>query len=129
MITPPPQPGMLYPGQKPAVLVWYKVYLAFMIALMVLVVGVGVFLFFAPIPPEEFDGLSKEIMGGIYIALGIIFAIPPIIALFLPKRPWVWIYHLVMICLGMTGCTIVASIPLLIFWIKPEVKAYFNNPD
>ena len=73
--------------------------------------------------------MPTEFLGGLYIALGIIFMIPPLVAFFLPKRPWAWVYHLVMICLGMTGCTIVASIPLIIFWIKPEVKQYFNEPQ
>jgi hypothetical protein len=48
----------------------------------------------------------------------------------LPARPWVWIYDLVVICLGMTSaCFLPATIPLLIFWIKPEVKAYFGRPS
>jgi hypothetical protein len=59
----------------------------------------------------------------IVIPFFLIFALAP----FLPKKPWAWIYHLVLICLGMSGCTIVASIPLLIFWLKPETKAFFGR--
>jgi hypothetical protein len=46
---------------------------------------------------------------------------------FLPRKPWAWTYHLVMICMGMTSaCCLPACIPLLIFWLKPETKAMFN---
>jgi hypothetical protein len=54
--------------------------------------------------------------------IGAMFGAAP----FLPKRRWVWIYDLVLICLSFTGCCIAFGIPLLIFWLKPETKAFFN---
>jgi len=48
--------------------------------------------------------------------------------LFLRPKPWVWIYDLVIICMGMTSaCFLPAAIPLLIYWLKPEVKAHFGR--
>jgi hypothetical protein len=39
-----------------------------------------------------------------------------------------WVYDLVVICLGMTSaCILPASVPLLIFWLKPEVKSHFGK--
>jgi hypothetical protein len=39
-----------------------------------------------------------------------------------------WVYDLVVICVGMTSfCCMPVCIPLLIFWIKPEVRAYFGR--
>ena len=58
----------------------------------------------------------------------LIFSIPLIVLcaflIFLPRKPWVWIYSLIIIGLGMTGCCLPACIPILIFWIKPEVQIY-----
>ena len=71
--------------------------------------------------------MPPKLLGGIYSCLGFALTIPVIAAFFLPNKPWVWVYHLVMICVGMTGCTVVFSIPLLIFWLKPEVKAWFGK--
>jgi hypothetical protein len=35
---------------------------------------------------------------------------------------------MVLICIGMNSCCLLpASIPLLIFWIKPETKTYFGR--
>ena len=40
-----------------------------------------------------------------------------------------WVYGIVVIALGIATCYFFPfSIPLLIFWIKPEVKAYMNCP-
>jgi hypothetical protein len=50
------------------------------------------------------------------------------VALLLPPRPWTWIYHLVIICFGMTSaCCIPMCVPLVIFWLKPDTKAYFGR--
>jgi len=129
--SPPPfsQPGGYLPGHKPGVIVWYYVYLVFTCLMFFCVVGVGAAFLsgLIPLTAEDLDGMPPQLIGGIYLGLGLVFLIPFVVAFFLPRRRWVWVYHLVMICIGMTGCTIVASIPLLIFWIKPEVKAYFNQ--
>ncbi|MGB7159266.1 MAG: hypothetical protein WBD40_14450 [Tepidisphaeraceae bacterium] len=58
------------------------------------------------------------------VPLAAVFGVAP----FLPRRPWVWIYDLVLICLGLTSiCCMPATIPLLIFWLKPEAKAWFGK--
>jgi len=50
------------------------------------------------------------------------------VGVFLPREPWAWIYGIVTIGIGMTSCaTLPFCIPLLIFWIKPETKAYFDQ--
>ena len=39
-------------------------------------------------------------------------------AIFLPPRPWVWIYDLVLIAIGFMSCCILPfSVALLIFWL------------
>ena len=49
--------------------------------------------------------------------------------IFLPPRLWVWIYGIVLIAVGFTSaCCIPFCVPLLIYWLKPEAKAYFGRP-
>jgi hypothetical protein len=128
--APPPPPGAYVPGQTPGVITWYKVYLTLMCLLFLLVGGAGGALVSGvfPVTADDLDGMPPEVMGTIYLVMGLAFMVPFAVALFLPRKPWAWIFHMVMICIGMTGCTIVASIPLLIFWLKPEVKGYFEQP-
>jgi nitrate/nitrite transporter NarK len=127
---PPPQPGAYIPGKTPGVIIWYRVYLVLINLLFLFVAGLGAAVTFGwiPVTADDLDGMPPELMGGIYLVLGVAMMIPFVVALFLPRKPWVWVYHMVMICIGMTGCTIVASVPLLIFWLKPDVKGYFGKP-
>ncbi|WP_211325572.1 hypothetical protein [Roseimicrobium gellanilyticum] len=62
-----------------------------------------------------------------FLGLGAPFTVaclPPLVS---SPRPWVWAYSRVLICIGFTGCTLPFFIPLLIFWLKPEVKAYYGK--
>lgn len=112
----------------PKIWSWYVAYclsLALVYFLLFLG-GILFFLFLDRIPPEERAGL---IFAAIFcIVLGLVFCVGFAAGPFLPKKPSVWIYGMVLICIGMTSaCCLPASIPLLIFWIKPETKAFFGR--
>ena len=38
-----------------------------------------------------------------------------------------WVFGMVLIAISLTGICFIAGVPLLIFWLKPEVKQYFLN--
>ena len=66
--------------------------------------------------------------GGALMLLGLVLAAVYVYAFFAPARPWAWIYHLVLICLGLTSCCCMpASIPLLVFWLRPTTQRYFGR--
>ena len=70
----------------------------------------------------DLTGTGKAVMTVFGLA-GVFGAAP-----FLPRRPWVWIYDLVLICLGLTSvCCLPATIPLLVYWLKPEAKSWFGR--
>lgn len=74
------------------------------------------------------SGLPPSVMAVILIVVGLpllgLYAAAP----FLPKKPWAWTYHVVLIAISLTSaCCMVAGIPLLIFWVKPETKAMFGR--
>jgi hypothetical protein len=76
----------------------------------------------------EEEAMLLWIEGILFIGLGIPLMVVFAIAPFLPKKPWVWIYGIVLIGLGMTSvCCLPATIPLLIFWIKPETQQFFGR--
>lgn len=122
-MNPPPIPGPV----QPQVVVWFRVYAVFLVLLYLLVAAASLFFFF--LPESELDMGRREALfvGTLFLVMGLGLALaclPPLVA---GPRPWVWVYSLVMICLGMTGCTLPACVPLLIFWIRPEVKAYYGK--
>lgn len=128
---------MGYGGQTPAFAdtetgrktkFWFNIYSGFMSLIYLAVVGLGVLLLFGASVSKGKDAAEMTIMGIVYGLIGLIFFLPFAIALFLPRKPWVWVYSLVLIIIGLMGCpTVFASVPLLIFWLKPETKAYFGR--
>ncbi|NNE94319.1 MAG: hypothetical protein HKN23_21940 [Verrucomicrobiales bacterium] len=118
---------------KPTVVTWFYVYNAFMILMAIATVLLGVFFFGNP--PEamlaeltEEDKMVFQIYGVLFPVCGAPMAIAHLIAFFIKPRPGSWVYNLILICLGLTGCpTIAASVPLLIFWLKPETKRYYGK--
>lgn len=112
---------------KPQVYTWFVVYCVLMGLMYLFVAGIGLMY---PMLAQMADKTTAEsqIMGTMYTVFGVIFFIPFAIAPFLKPSPGVWVYDLVLICLGMTSCCCLPiTIPLLIFWIKPETKTYFGR--
>ena len=77
---------------------------------------------------EEISLAEKLILSGVFLVLcgglAAIFAF----GVFARPASWVWVYDIVLIAIGLTSClTIPAAVPLLIYWIKPETKAYFGR--
>ena len=92
-------------------------------------IALGVCLaFFPDFSAKITDDENPAVTGWILLVAGILFLVASALPFFLKPKPWVWVYDLVIICSGMLStCLIVASIPLLIFWIKPETKKYFGR--
>jgi len=115
---------------RPSVVIWYKVYGAVSV-LFYLLIGLAFIsgMIFDPTftkgveYPEAFR-IFAWFFSTFIVMLGALFAV----SFFLGRSPSAWVYHLVLICLGLSsGLFIVGCIPLLIFWLKPETKAYFGR--
>ena len=114
----------------PAVVLWQNIYCGAMALLYLLLTGVGAAfaVFRESLADAKTSANENLIVGLVLIAVCLplagIFAAGP----FLPRRPWSWIYHIVLISLGLTSCACLpVSVPLLIFWIRPEVQAWFGG--
>lgn len=118
-------PPLGIPGTPPPVVKWFKVYAAVMCALYVLLIALGgLWLVIPDLAADE----DAWIMTVVFLAVGLPFLALFGAALFLPPKPWVWIYDIVLICLGFTSClTLPFCIALLVYWLKPETKAYFGR--
>ena len=110
-------------NSRPKVIIWFKVY-AILLSL--------IYFFMVIISPIFLlSGESGFILSGLFI---IILCFPlfiiSILPVFLPRRPWVWVYSLIIIGIGMTSaCCLPASLPLLIFWLKPDVKRFYGYKE
>ena len=112
----------------PKVVFWFKVYAGFMALLYFAVLVAGVLL--VVFAPQSGNGIPLTIMGAVYIALGFVLALAYSLVFAFKPSPGSWVFHLILICIGFGGCpTIAAAVPLLIFWIKPEIKRFYGRSD
>jgi len=115
---------------RPKVLLWYTIYLWILAVMYIVVAGIGLLLFFLPAKELEMEELEKLIVAGVCVGMSVPLAAASLLPLAFHPRPWLWIYGLVMIALGLTSCCFwPICIPLLIFWLKPEVQRHYGrNP-
>jgi len=112
----------------PGVILWFKVYALCMAGLYVLCAGLSIMLLFIDPAEVEMDPVEARITGTFVLVMSLGLIVVFLIPLFSQPRPWLWIYNLVLICLGLTSCCLwPATIPLLINWLKPEAKACFGR--
>lgn len=111
----------------PAVFTWFVVYCILMALLYLAMAAMGVaFLFMEP--DQEVSAAEAKVMGGMFIILGLVFFVPYALGPILPRKSWVWVFGLVLICIGLTSlCCLPVCIPLLIFWLKPEMKEFYGR--
>jgi hypothetical protein len=144
-MVPPPIP-------RPPVVKWFKVYAVVFVVMYLAVAVGGVALFFVdPAMVNVYIGgdgvhthsdttsgasagtdvesdFARIIMGVVFTIMGLGLAVASALPFFFSPRPWLWVYSLVLICLGLTSpCFLPFSIPLMIFWLKPETKAYYGK--
>ncbi len=117
-----------FPPQKPAVWNWYIAYCVAMALIYLACAAMGITLLAVDPQLLEMEPMEAKIQGAVLLAVGAVFTVPFAIAPLMPRKPWSWIYGLVLICIGLTSCCcMIASIPMLIYWLKPETKAFFGK--
>ena len=122
------------PTGPPPVVSWYKAYAAFMAVLYLLcIIGGVLMLKYASVIVAGSPTTSlteTKIQAVILIIIGIVLFIAYAVALILPKSPGAWIYHIVMIAIGLTSCCLwPITIPLIIAWLKPQTQQFFGRYD
>lgn len=113
--------------ETPAVYTWFVVYCILTALLYMIMAAMGIVFMFTE-PDPEMSAAEAKIMGSLLLILGLVFFGAYALAPFLPRKNWVWVFGLVLICLGLTSaCCLPVCIPLLIFWLKPEMKAFYGK--
>lgn len=117
-----------YGGPTPGAVTWFKVYCGLLCVTYLLVVLFCVPFFVWIVPESDMPAPLAVLFGGLMLGVGLVCLVACFLPFVLQPKPWVWVYDLVIICLGLTSaCFMVFSIPLLIFWLKPEVRRYFGR--
>ena len=129
----PPDGGFQPPGPvgRPPVLNWFLAYCVFMALVYAACVVGGAWVLSVPeaeMASRDIDPIEMRIQGTVLLAIGLPLMAAFGMAPFLPPRKWVWVYDIVLVAIGLTSpCCMPATIPLLIFFIKPQTKAWFDS--
>ena len=122
------------PITAPPVVGWYKAYAAFMAVMYFFcIVGGALMLKYANemVADSPTTTLAEvKIRAAVLMILGIVLFIAYVVALVLPKSSGAWVYHIVMIAIGLTSCCLwPVTIPLIIAWLKPPTQQWFGRYD
>ncbi|HEX2269694.1 MAG TPA: hypothetical protein VHH35_09175 [Pyrinomonadaceae bacterium] len=111
----------------PPVYTWFVVYCLLMALLYLGTLAMGIMFLFIE-PDQDMSAAEAKVIGAAFIIVGLVLFVPFAAAPFLPRKSWVWVFGLVLICIGLTSaCCLPVCIPLLIYWIKPEMKAFYGR--
>jgi hypothetical protein len=115
---------------RPRVVFWFKVYAA---ALCLLLIPVGVMSWMLASSNGGFGypigRWSLASMAAYAVSLcAWVMVVSAIVLLFKSPRPKHWTLGLALICVGLlTPIFLPASIALIIFWLQPETKSYYER--
>jgi uncharacterized paraquat-inducible protein A len=114
-------------SETPQVYKWFVAYCAFMALLYLTTAVMGIVFMFIE-PDRDMSAEEAKLMGAVFLIIGLVLFVPYASVPFLPRKSWVWILGLVLICLGLSSaCCLPACIPLLIYWLKPEMKEFYGR--
>jgi hypothetical protein len=113
---------------RPAVILWFRIYSAVMMLVSLGFLGLAVLMGYAATRPEV--AIDANAAGAPLAAIVLALMSAALVALygvatFVPFKPWGWTVGLVAIALGLAGGSVIFAIPLLVHWLKPQVRAAF----
>ena len=109
---------------------WFVAYCVLMALLYLLTTGIGVLLVILDLGVGSFGNNRGEMLtqGVIFLIFGLVLLVPFSIGPFIKGKSWGWVYGIILIALGMTSCCLwPLTIPLMIQWVKPEMKRMFGH--
>ncbi len=116
--------------EKPAAVTWYSVFCIASAIFYLFVVAGGVVYWIAA---EEMangnrgDEMMLKVVGAMFCVFGFAMSLLYTSGLFFQKGNGGWVFGMVLIAISLTGICFIAGVPLLVFWVKPEIKQYFAS--
>lgn len=113
---------------RPRAIFWYRAYAAVMLLASVVLLALSTMTAWAHAQPEIATLPGKADAQGLVILFFLMSAAAVAfyaVATFMPLRAWAWSFGLVVIALGCLGVTVLVCLPLLLAWLKPDVRVAF----
>jgi hypothetical protein len=129
--APPGSPLLMEEERPPEAVYYFRIYAALVILNLLALFGWGLYLMLDPIMRGGVSGSSATgewVIGLVLVVVGLVPLVPHGIALFGGRRKWVYTLALVLIGINMlwVTCCLPITIPMLIYWMKPETKRWYG---
>ena len=123
-----PSTGPDHATPKPQGVFFYQLYAAFLALIYTLTALMGVVMLSGGLGSQEAERAEQLIYGVAFLGVSLPLMVASAATIFLPRRPWAWVCHVIMIALGTSSCCLLPfSIVLLIKYLEPDVKRYFGT--
>jgi len=106
---------------------WYVAYCVLMALVYAVVLMAGIAFLVWTITDPQLEVAMGAFVGGAMIVVGGLLLVGYAILPNLPRRPWAWTVHLVVLVIGVIGANPLCALPLFVFWIRDETKASFGR--
>ena len=122
------EPPEYVPDLRPRVIFWYRAYAAVMLLGSLAFLGFATLVAWGLTRPEiavrpgSAEAQTHAIILFLVSAACVAFYG---VATLMPLKPWAWTLGLLVIALGCPSVTVIVCVPLLLAWLKPNVKAAF----
>jgi hypothetical protein len=107
---------------KPRVIRFYKVY-----CVCLCIFGLSLLALAAFSRDEPISLLLVEMARRDLILLGFAYLLLHTVALVSIRKPWAWVYGVVVLALSATSCFSPFAIPLLIYWCRRDAVTFLAN--
>ena len=123
-------PGNDYaPPAVPPVVFWYKLTMAATALLYLVCVAGSVFVIAKPdlLADTEMNPTEWRALGAVGVAISAPLTVAYALPLFLPPSKGAWIFGIILIAFLLSSCCYWPfCIPILIYWLRDENRAYFG---
>jgi hypothetical protein len=109
------------------VILWFRVYAAVMMLASLAMLGLALMGYEATRPEVaiEANAAGAPLVAVVLVLLSVALVALYGVATFVPLKPWGWTVGVVAIGLGLAGGSVIFAVPLLVHWLRPQVKAAF----
>jgi hypothetical protein len=122
----PERPAFADSAAPPPVWGWYRAFCVAWALFYALLIGFSAWLLATGDPPPA-TTIAPALAMGLWFGLCAVLLVAYAIAPLLPRKPWTWIYGIVIIAFSALGGCFFVAIPLLVFWIRPDMQAYLGR--
>jgi hypothetical protein len=115
-----PSPDSYGRDARPRVILWFRVYAAVMMLASLAMLGLALMGYEATRPEVaiEANAAGAPLVAVVLVLLSVALVALYGVATFVPLKPWGW-------TVGLAGGSVIFAVPLLVHWLRPQVKAAF----